>query len=162
MRGVELYQAERIAHAPAGHHAACDAGGLFDIAFGPGRAGAVDDLLGGAAAENTGDTGAQIGFRIVVAVAVGPLIGHPEGLAARHDGHPVDRIGAGDHQAEDGVAAFVIGDALLVGAAEEDRALRSEDDLFKGIHQVLAADRLLAAFGGEQSRFVDEIPEVGP
>ena len=45
----ELHQPESLAHTPARDHATSQAGGLLDIAFGPGRLRAIDDLLGRAA-----------------------------------------------------------------------------------------------------------------
>ena len=90
----ELHHADPLAHAPARDHAPRERGRLLDVALGAGRLRAVDDFLGGAPAQHADDPRAQIRFGIVVAVAVGPLVGHAERLPARHDRHAVHGIGA--------------------------------------------------------------------
>ena len=46
------------------------------------------------------------------------------------------------------MAALVIRDALLVGAAQEERPLGSEHDLLEGVQEVLLTDLVLLAPGG--------------
>src|SRR5258705_13662668 len=91
----QLYQSDPLAHAPARDHPARQPGGLLNIAFRASCFGAVNDLFGRAASQHSDDPRAQIGFRIVIAVAVGALIGHTESLSPRHDRHPIHRVGAG-------------------------------------------------------------------
>src|SRR6185295_7783382 len=87
----EVNQADSLAHAPARDHAPGQGSGLLDVTLGPGRLGAVDDLLSGATSECPDDLTPKIVLWIIIAIAVGPLIGHPESLSARDDGHPVHR-----------------------------------------------------------------------
>ena len=88
--------------------------GLLDVVLGAGGLGAVHHLLRRAAAQHADDARAQVGLGVVVAVGLRPLVGHAQRLAARHDAHAVHRVGARHHQAQDGVAALVVGDALAV------------------------------------------------
>src|SRR5262245_10219079 len=156
----ELHEPELIAHAPARDHVARDLGGLLDVVLRARGARAVHQLFCGASAEHADDPRAQVGFGIVVAVAVGALIGHAERLAARNDRHSVDGIGAGHDQTQDRVAALVIGDPLAVGAGEQERPLGPQDDLLERVHEVLLAHLVLPAPRREQRGFVDEVAQV--
>ena len=104
---------------------------------------------------------AQVGLGIVVTIGLRALVGDAERLSARHDRDAVHRIRPGHHQPEDGVAALVIGDALAVFAAEQQRALRAEYDLLQRVEEVLLAHLVLLAPRGEQRRLVGEVLEVG-
>src|SRR5690606_16306056 len=157
----ELDHAELVAHSPAGHHLACQSGGLLDVALRTGGPRAVDDLLGGAAAQRAHDLRAQIGFGIVVAVCQRPLIGHAERLPARNNGDTVDRIGARLDQPQDGVSALVVGHTLLVRFAQDDETLGPEYDLFQRVDEILVVDLVLPAPGSQQRRLVDEVADVG-
>jgi hypothetical protein len=68
---------------------------------------------------------------------------------------------AGIDEAENGVAAFVIGDALAILAAQQNRPLRPQHDLLERVEEILARDLLLIAPRGEQRRFVDDVLEIG-
>ena len=144
----QLHQPELLAHPPPCDHLPSERGGLFDVAFGARGPCAVDDLLGRATSHHSDDPRTQIRFGIVVTFDVGPLVRHAERLPARDDRHAIDRVGARHHQTEDCVAALVIRDALLVGAAQEERPLGSEHDLLEGVQEVLLADLVLLAPGG--------------
>ena len=79
-------------------------------------------------------------FGIVVAIGLRSLIGDAERLSARHDRHAIHRVGAGHDQAEDRVSALVIGDALAILAAQQQRTLRTEHDLLERIEKVFLVD----------------------
>ena len=108
----ELHEANPLAHSPARHHLPREICGLFDVAFRAGCLRAVNDLFRGATTKRTNNAAAQILFWIIVPVAFWPLIGDAKRLTAWDNGHSIDRIGAGYNQAENGVTAFVIGNAL--------------------------------------------------
>src|SRR5687767_8084793 len=143
------------------HHAPGQAGGLLDIVFRSGRLRAIDDLLSRPASQHPDDSRAQIGFRIVVAIAIGTLIGDAKRLPARHDRHPVHRIGARHHETENGMSTLVVGDAFLVRTAHENRTLRPEHDLLQRVEEVLVADVVLLAASRQQCGLIDQILQVG-
>ena len=58
------------------------------------------------------------------------------------------------------MAALVVGDPFLVGAAQEERALGAEDDLFQRVEKVLWSDLLLLSAGGQQRRFIDQVSQI--
>src|SRR5439155_2920683 len=64
------------------------------------------------------------------------------------------------HQTENRVTALVISDALLVGAAQEERARGAELDLLERVEKVLLPDVALPAARGQQRRFVDEVLQI--
>ena len=70
----QLHEAEAIAHSPAGHHVSGKGRCLLDVVLRASGLCAVHHLLGGTPTEHADDSRAQIGLRIVVAIAVGPLI----------------------------------------------------------------------------------------
>src|SRR5690606_3488821 len=105
---------------PTGDHVACEVRRLLDVIGRARGTRAIDDLLRRAPAEHADDARAQIRFWIVVAVGLRALIRHAERLAARHDGDSTYWIGTGHDQAQNGMAAFVIGDALAIFIAEEN------------------------------------------
>src|SRR5215216_1281937 len=108
----ELDSSQLLAHPPARDHRTSEVGGLLDVVFGPCGPGAVDDLLCAAPAQSSHDPTPQVRFRVVVAVVLRALVGDTQGLSPRYDRHPVDGVGTGDDEAEDGVTALVVGDAL--------------------------------------------------
>jgi len=59
----------------------------------------------------------------------------------------IHRVGARHHQAQDGVSALVVGDALLVGAAQEEWALGPEHNLLERVQKVLLTDVVLLSPG---------------
>jgi len=58
------------------------------------------------------------------------------------------------------VAAFVVCNPFFVGAAQEERALGAEDDLFQRVEKVLWSDLLLLSAGGQQRRFIDQVSQI--
>src|ERR1043166_3149106 len=94
----QLYQSESFAHPPARHHPPRQAGGLLDITFGAGRFRAVDNLLSRAPTEHADNARPQVGFGIVIAIAIRTLRGDAERLATRHNGYAIDRVRAWHHQ----------------------------------------------------------------
>ena len=161
LSGRELHHSDLVAHAPAGDHVARELGRLLDIVLGAGRARAVHHFFRRTPAEHSCDARAQIGLGVVIAIGLGSLIRDAQRHPARHDGHPVDRVRARNHESQYGVAAFMIRDAPAVLVAQEDGPLGAEHDFLQGIHEVLLMHRLLIASRGEQSRFVHEILQVG-
>jgi len=59
------------------------------------------------------------------------------------------------------MSAFMVGDALLVGAAQEERALGAEHDFLERIEEVLVTDLILFAASRQQRRFIDQVLQVG-
>src|SRR3712207_8782894 len=133
----ELDRPELLAHPPAGDHRAGEVGGLLDVVLGPGGLGAVDDLLRAASSQHADDPPPQVPFWIVVAVVFGALVGYAQGLLPRHDRHPVDGVRPGHDEAQDGVTALVVGDALPLFRAHQQRALGAEHDLLQSVQKVL-------------------------
>ena len=62
------HRADRVAHAPLAHHAAGDAGGLFEVVGGAGVEMAEDDLLGDAAAHRLADRVLEVLLGVGVAL----------------------------------------------------------------------------------------------
>ena len=58
------------------------------------------------------------------------------------------------------MAAFVVCNPFFVGAAQEERALGAEDDLFQRVEKVLWSDLLLLSAGGQQRRFIDQVSQI--
>ena len=72
------------------------------------------------------------------------------------------RVGLGKSAGDQGVAGLVIGDALLLLAAEQALALlRAGDQALDPLLELGEADVRLAAAGRQQGRLVDEIGQVG-
>src|SRR6185312_6856859 len=156
----KLHHAELIAHAPSSHHVSREVRGLLDVAFSTGGFGAVDNFLRRAPSQHPDDAPSQIGLGVMIAIVIRALISHAERLPSRHDTHPVHRIGTGDDQGKDGVSALVIGDALPVLPAHQERALRAEHDLLQSVQKVLLPDVVLAAAGRQQRGLVHQVPQV--
>src|SRR5262249_558790 len=78
------------------------------------------------------------------------------------DGYTVYRVGAGHHEAKDGVSTLVIGDAFLVGSAQEERPLGAEDDFLQRVQEVLVTHVVLPAPGRQQRRFIDQVLYIRP
>src|SRR5262249_16705829 len=78
------------------------------------------------------------------------------------DGYTVYRVGAGHHEAKDGVSALVIGNAFLVRAAQEERPLGAEDDFLQRVQEVLVTHVVLPAPGRQQRRFIDQVLYIRP
>ena len=70
-------------------------------------------------------------------------------------------IGARHDQAEDGVPALVVGDALAILAAQQQRAFRAEHDLLQRVEEILLPHLVLLASRRQQRRLVDEVLQVG-
>jgi len=95
---------ERLRHAPALDHQAGQASGPLEIALGARRQLAGHELLGRAAAERADDLAAQLGLAHAVPIVLDALQGHPEGLSVRDDKDLPHHLGAGEQDAEQGVA----------------------------------------------------------
>src|ERR671910_356108 len=158
--GREFYSPQLLAHSPAGDHATCEVRGLLYVAFGPCGPGAVDDLLRYPPPQGADDPRPQVPFRVVVAVVLGALVGDAQGLPPRHDRHPVYGVGPRHDESQDGVTALVVGDALPLLLAQQQRALRAEHDLLQGVQKVLLAHLVLLAPRREERRLVDQILDV--
>src|SRR5690606_18458544 len=137
-------------HSPSGHHTPGEIGCLLNVVFGPGSFGAIDHFLSGPSSHDVDDSGAEVRFGVVVAITFGPLISHSQGLPPRYNGYPIDRIGAGYHQAQDGMASFVISNPLTVMMAQQQGPFRTQDNFFQGIHKVSLHDAVLLPPGGHQ------------
>src|SRR5829696_7347941 len=159
--GREFYRPQLLAHSPAGYHSPRKVGGLLYVAFGPGGLGAVDDLLRGSAAQRADDPRPEVRFRVVVAVVLGALVGNPKCLPPRHDRHPVDGVSPRHDEAKDGVTALVVGDALPLLRAHQERTLATEHDLLQGVQEVLLAHLVLLAARRQERCLVDQVPEIG-
>src|SRR5215208_4494773 len=159
--GREFYRPQLLAHSPAGDHSPREVGSLLYVAFRPCGPGAVDDLLRYPSPQGADDPRPQVPFRVVVAVVLGALVGDAQGLSPRHDRHPVYGVSAGHDESQDGVTALVVGDALPLLWAHQQRALGAEHDLLQSVQEVLLGDFLLLTAGRQERRLVDQIPEIG-
>ena len=106
----------------------------------------------------------EFALRLHQAIVVGPLHHVAQGAeAARDDRDFVDRIGIRQRAGDQGMAAFVVGDAQLffwlhdAAFLFEADALRSTASLKSAI---VTASATLA--GGEQGGFVDHVRQIGP
>ena len=58
------------------------------------------------------------------------------------------------------MSTLMVGDALLVRVAQEERALGAEHDFLERIEKVLVTDLILLAAGRQQRRFIDQVLQV--
>src|SRR6476646_12219850 len=72
----------------------------------------------------------------------------------------MDRVGSGNDEAENGVAAFVICDSLALFGAEHEWSLGAENDLLERVEEVFLMYLVLIATRGEERRFVHEVSQV--
>src|SRR5918992_4438328 len=161
LAGREFYRPQLLAHSPAGDHSPRKVGSLLYVAFGPCGPGVVDYLLRYPSPQGADDPRPQVGFRVVIAVLLGALVGDAQGLPPRHDRHPVDGVRPRHDEAQDGVTALVVGDSLPLLWAHQQRALWAENDLLQGIQEVLLANLLLLTARRQERCLVDQVPEVG-
>src|ERR671916_3441121 len=161
LAGREFYRPQLLAHSPAGDHSPRKVGSLLYVAFGPGGPGVVDYLLRYPSPQGADDPRPQVGFRVIVAVLLGALVGDAQGLPPRHDRHPVDGVRPRHDEAQDGVAALVVSDALPLVWAHHQRALGAERDLLQSVQEVLLGDLVLLTTRRQERRLVDQVPEVG-
>src|SRR5918995_2995877 len=159
--GREFYRPHLLAHPPAGDHPPRKVGGLHYVALGPCGPGAVDDLLRCPSPQGADDPRPQVSFRVVVAVVLGALVGDPQCLPPRHDRHPVYGVGSCHDETQDGVTALMVGDALALLGAHQQRSLGTEHDPFQGVQEILLAHLLLLTARRQERRFVYQVPEVG-
>src|SRR5829696_3476432 len=159
--GREFYRPQLLAHSPAHDHSPRKVGSLLYVAFGPGSLGAVDNLLSAASPQHADDSRPQVPFRVVVAVVLGALVGDPQCLPPRHDRHPVYGICPGHDETKDGVTALVVGDALPLLGAHQQRALGAEHYLLQSVQEVSLAHPVLLAPRCKERCLVDQVPEVG-
>ena len=160
-RGASWTMPELVAHAPARDHVARELGGLLDVVLARRWCACrtrAPRPRGRRACRRCARAGS---LGVVVAVAVGPLIGDAERLAARHDRDAIDRVRAGHEQAEDRVAALVVRDALAIVAAQEQAGARGRARSSRAHRGSPSGDRVLLAARREQRGLVDQVPQVG-
>ena len=122
---------------------------------------AEHDLLGHSTAHRPTDHVVEIPLRVRVPL-FGQAPGDAQGHAAREDGDLVERVAVGQHDREDGVAAFVDGGCpLLLGAEHQALAAGAHDDTVASVLEVDSLDLLAASSNREECCFVDEVREVG-
>ncbi len=158
---AELLRAELVAHPVLGDHAAGGVGAALDVVGGPGGDLAEDELLGAPAAKQHGHRVLELGAGAQVLV----LGGQGERPAQRptpgDDGHLVDRVGALEDVAHQGVATLVVGDGeLLLLAHDPVLALGAGHHAIDGGLQLGVADELQVPTGRQQGRLVHEVGEV--
>ena len=109
------------------------------------------------------DAAFQLALRQQIAVAFGPLHRVAQrGQAAGNDRNLVHRIGVGQAVGDQGVAAFVIGHALLfVGVHDPLPLFQPGGDALHAFVELLHADRRLACAGRQQGRLVDQVGQIG-
>ena len=153
----------QTAHAVVHDHAAGDFRGPLQVVLGPRGDVAVDHFFGQGAGQQDLDAAFQLALREQVAVAFGPLHGVAQGgQAAGNDRDLVDGIGVRQTGGNQGVGAFVIGDALLlVGMHHPLPLLQPGRDALDAFGELLHAHRLLAGAGRQERRLVDQIGQVG-
>ena len=87
----------------------------------------------------------------------------PSAMPGREDGHLVHRVGVLEHVGQHGVAALVVGDALLLVLGEHHRlAALAEQHPVACRLEVGHGDLRAAAAHRVQRRLVDEVGQVGP
>ena len=123
---------------------------------------AEDQFFGDAAAHHDGEPRGHLLERHRQLVALGQLHHHAERAAARNDRRLVDRIGRDDVEADDGVAALVIGGQHLLFLGHDERlALGAHHHLVLGFLELGLRHHALVAPRGHQRRLVDEVHQVG-
>ena len=60
------------------------------------------------------------------------------------------------------MSTLVVGDALLVGTAHENRTLRPKHDLLQRVEEILVTDVVLLATSRQQRGLIDQVLQVGP
>ena len=106
------------------------------------KGGAVDELLGGAAAHAHVDGGEHVLPRVVVLVAR-QRVGRAARKAARQNGHLVQWIAVWQHRGQNRMAAFVVGGGpLLFGRQDHALAQRAEHHSVAGVFEIDALDDL--------------------
>ena len=105
----------------------------------------------------------QLALRHQVAVAFGPLHGVAQrGQSAGNDRDLVDGIGVGQAAGHQGVAAFVVGDALLlVDVHHALLLLQARRDPLHALVELVHGDRGLALARGQQRGLVHQVGQVG-
>ena len=109
------------------------------------------------------DAALQLALRHQVAVALGPLHGVAQRRqSAGNDRNLVDRIGVRQAVGHQGVAAFVVGHALLlVGVHHPLLLLQAGRDALHALVELVHGDGRLALAGGQQGGLVDQVGQVG-
>ena len=159
---AERLRAELLAHAEARDHLLGELGGPLDVVAGTGGDVADRDLLGDTAAEDHGEVVEHLAAwcRGTCPPRAGQRVA--ERAAARDDRDLVDRVGVGQHVADERVTGLVVRDDLLLLVGDQAAlALRTGDDAVDGLFELDHVDLLLAVTRGEQRGLVDEVGEVG-
>ena len=125
---------------PLGDHVTDNVGRLLNVVAGPGGDVflAEDQFFRDAAAEGHGQLRFQLNLRLAEHVAFRQGHGHAQGPATGDDGHLVDRVVLGHHDADDGVTGFVIGGQLLFFLGHDHgTALGTHQDLVLGAFEIV-------------------------
>jgi len=149
------------AHAPVRDHAASDAGSAFQIVLRADGRFLVDDLFGGATAEQHNELVFQLALRNAQAILVGHVLSHAQGAAPRDDCHLVDDIRPVEIPGRERVARLVIGRLFFLRFLQDLFAFRPHQDLVAGVVEVGHFDDLLVISRGPQRGLVDHVADVG-
>ena len=151
-----------LAHAVAHNHAAGHLRGALDVVGGAGGDVVAEELLGGAAAQHHGKAVEHGVARLQEVVLVGHRKRVTQSLAAGDDADLLDRVGVGEHVAHKRVARLVVGDGLALGVGHNAAlARRAGDATLHRLGDLVHADALMAAAGGEKGALVHEVAQVG-
>jgi cell division protease FtsH len=107
----------------------------------------------------------QVAFQLILVLEVallGEKPGDAGGAAAGNDGDLVDRVGARQKAGDQGVAALVVSGGFTVLLPDDlGLALQAHVDLVLGVLEIGHLQAFLAALGGQQGGFVDQVFQVG-
>src|SRR5260370_39194819 len=98
---------------------------------------------------------------MTVLVVVWPSVRYAQGLAARNDRYPVDRISSWHQQPAERAATLVVGDPLALRRAQHYAARGSRNQFLQGVQKILLLHAVFTATSSQQSCLVDEVFEVG-
>ena len=159
---VAVVDASQATHSVFHHHAASDLRRSLQIVLSAGGDIRVDKFLGNRAGQQNLNPALQLGLRHQEAVTLGPLHGVSQSRqTARNDRHFVNRIGIGQTERHQSVATLVVGHAQLFIFVHHALLLfQTGRDAFHSFVELLHADGVLLAAGGQQCRFVNQVGQV--
>ncbi len=158
---AEYLNAQVGAHAVVGNHGAGHLGGAFQVVRGARGDVLAEQLFGNTATHEHG----QLVAHLVAAVQHLVLVGDGKGVAQRaataDDRDLMHRIGTFQKVADQGVAAFVVGDGGAGALVQHTAlALGTGDDALHGILHLGVGDDVFVATRREDGRLVEQVCQV--
>ncbi len=134
---------------------------MLQIIFGSGRDVSNCHLLSGAATQGRHQLCFQVLLRVVVAVIKWCILRYTQRLATRHNRYFGHRINILLQQTGQRMTAFMVRNDIQIRFTQHQRALGANEYLVQGSIKAVLCHRNQIAACCQQSRFVDEIGNVG-